>query len=208
MSKQDPPVPPPLSADEEVPPIVDADVQQAPSGGSSFSYRIYAQQVVQIFIRPSVASFDNAQGGANWQIVLIALAGWSLISGLLGTIGQKNPALVFLIALLSSLAGFAVAVAITYVAARLLGGTGDLLHQAYAIVVLILVPVYIISLVLLLIPGLGQILALILSLYAFYLIFLGTASVQHLSQLKAVIVLLILIGVTFALGYLIPGLGI
>ena len=209
------------------PPYGNADYQQAgygyaaPQGPRSLSVAIQElpQEYIKVCTRPSVQSFVEEIGKADWAIVwiqLLILAVVSAIFGYLGTLISHAPAFVTgsssaYTSLFASLAVggsifsiisvplfFFIGAGIQYLLARAFRGEGTFLQQCYALL-LYQVPLGIISRVIGLVPILGGIVAFALAIYGIVLNVFAIMGVHRLSGGKATAVVLIPVGIVVLL---------
>jgi hypothetical protein len=168
-------------------------------------------QYKRVLTRPSAMIFAFERGKASWDIIWVQLMGSAIIAALLGLLGVLiNPyrfaglgnshlsspmsqaisvgtsiGLILLVPL-----SFFISVGILQLTAKAFKGQGTFLQYAYSIV-LIMVPLGIIGGVLGLIPFVGTILSLAISIYELVLYVFATMGVHRLSGGKATAVVLL-----------------
>lgn len=207
------------------PPYGNAGYQQAgyaaPQGPRSLSVAIQElpQEYIKVCTRPSVQSFVEEIGKADWAIVWIQLLVLAVVSAIFGYIGSliyRSPAFVTgsssaYTSLFTSLAVgssvfsiisvpllFFIGAGIQYLLARAFRGEGTFLQQCYA-ALLYQVPLGIISRVIGLVPILGAIVAFALAIYGIVLNVFAIMGVHRLSGGKAAAVVLIPVGIVILL---------
>lgn len=171
---------------------------------------------INVTTKPGVATFANELPTANWRdvwISVIALAVLTVITGALGalympaTLGVPGLNLMALPAaanwgnLIAVPLGFFFVVGILFVIARLFGGTGTFLEQAYA-TALYYVPLEGAAAVIGLIPGIGGFVGFLLGIYGIVLAVFSVAASQRLSVGKSVAVVLLPAAVLLVLGFI------
>lgn len=195
---------------------------QQPPRSLSQAIQELPNQYIKILTKPSVQSFFEEMGKADWaivwvQLIAIAIAGtiFGLIRGAIGlasnpfvTTGGFNlgvyQALTVSGSTFSFIAvplSFFILVGIQYLIARAFQGQGKFLTQSYT-TLLYQTPIYIASYVLGLIPILGGIAGFALYIYGIILNVYSIMAVHRLSGGKATGVVLIPIAVLFLLVFL------
>jgi hypothetical protein len=177
------------------------------------------KQYIKVCTRPSVQSFVEEIGKADWAIVWIQLLVLAVVSAIFGYIGSliyRAPAFATgsssaYTSLFTSLAVggsvfsiisvpllFFIGAGIQYLLARAFRGQGTFLQQCYA-ALLYQVPLGIISRVIGLVPILGSIVAFALSIYGIVLNVFAIMAVHRLSGGRATAVVLIPVGIVILL---------
>ena len=173
------------------------------------------QQYVKICTRPSVQSFWEEMGKADWTVVWIQLLVLAVISAIFGFLGNliyhtsviatgtsaDYTNLIQAITVGSSVFSiisvplfFFIGAGVQYLLARAFKGQGSFLQQCYT-ALLYQVPLGIISRVIGLIPILGGIVAFALAIYGIVLNVFSIMAVHRLSGGKATAVVLIPVGI-------------
>src|SRR5579884_4006826 len=177
-------------------------------------------QYIKIFTKPSAATFAQENGKAAWNIIWAQLLGLAVLSVLFGfaifsivlptaLAGNQSTA-----AMAAALAGGTVALALSmivfvplsffigtgiqYLIAKMFGGQGAFLNHSYGSI-LIYVPYTILSVVLSLIPILGSLAGLALSIYSIVLQVYMIMAVHRMGGGRATMVVLFPLIVVFAL---------
>jgi len=179
-------------------------------------------QYIKILTKPSVQSFFEEMGKADWaivwiQLIAIAIAGtiFGLIRGAIGlasnpfvTTGGFNLSVYQALIVSGSTFSFVsvplsffIVVGVQYLIAKAFQGQGNFLTQSYT-TLLYQTPIYIASYVLGLIPILGGILGAALYIYGIVLNVYSIMAVHRLSGGRATAVVLIPIAVVFLLVFL------
>ncbi len=188
-------------------------------------------QYVRVLTKPSPTTFAMEMGKAGWDIVWVQLLISAVVSSILGYVGSLinpfrfttlgttspspiDPGTLQGITLGISLGSvilvpisFFIGTGIIYLLAKAFGGTGTFLAQSYTFL-LFGVPVGIVSSFLSLIPILGGLAALGLSIYAIVLEVFAIMAVHRLSGGKATAVALIPVGVLVLLAICLVVVGI
>ena len=209
------------------PPYGNAGYQQAgygytaPQGPRSLSVAIQElpQQYIKVCTRPSVDSFLQEIGKADWAIVWIQLAILAVVSAIFGYIGSliyRTPPFVTgsssaytslftsltvgssIFSIVSVPLFFFIGAGIQYLLARAFRGEGTFLQQCYALL-LYQVPLGIVSRVIGLVPILGGIVAFALAIYGIVLNVFAIMGAHRLSGGKATAVVLIPVGIVVLL---------
>jgi Yip1 domain len=198
------------------PPSPGAPPQAPAPAGLSGLFRKW----LHVTTKPGVASFTAELPTANWADISLSILGLAVLSALAGFIGalgarttavstingltpdqqravnqivqqfsHPQPAAAFLDIVIVPFA-FYVGVGILLGCAKLLGGTGTYVQQAYAFS-LYLVPVQGLAVILGLVPGVGGFLSGVLGLYGLVLAVLATAASQRLSIGRSVVALVL-----------------
>jgi hypothetical protein len=176
-------------------------------------------QYIRVLTKPSVLTFAEEMGKADWAMVWIQLLIWALAgtiigliasalrlasSSLVGTGGANFNSFLALtvsgntFAFISVPITFFILVGIQYLLAKAFKGEGNFLTQGYT-TLLFEVPIYIISYLLGLIPFLGGIAGFALLIYGWVLNVFAIMAVHRLSGGKAAAVVFIPIAVLFLL---------
>ena len=156
------------------------------------------QDYFKALVRPSVATFSQQKDIASWRLVWIQLLMWAVLDAALGVlvnlISPPSTSTAFLrfFALASSY-GLVVVVpvlyfllmGIVYLFSRYIGGQGTFLEQCNTSLSLQF-PLGILSKLLALIPGVGRILNIVLSLYGIVLQVVVIMAVHRLGRGKAI----------------------
>jgi Yip1-like protein len=167
-----------------------------------FDFQTMFNSSQAVIMRPSVATFEEHEKN-DLQAATIYVAIAAAINGVLTGIGAamgRTPGTSFIGALIGgvifTLIFFYIYMGIVYGLGRAFGGTGNFGELAYDIS-LFVAPLSVVSSLLGLIPVLGGIVGLLVSLYSIYLTYLGIQSGMNLPKDKAIIVMVIifLIGV-------------
>lgn len=168
---------------------------------------------------PRVGAFERQQAAASWQAVGLGLAALAVLDALELVYLLYGPAnatsysslplgpkvhlpqtpLLPLAALVGSVAQFVLFAGLLHLSARLLGGQGVFLTQAYGLA-LAWVPLMGLSDLAELIPGVGAWLGVLLRLYALYLSVIALAAAQRLTLVRAWVALLIPVAAGLVLG--------
>lgn len=178
--------------------------------------------------RPGVASFDNELPTANWGDIWLSLIALGIVSAVFGFIAVQiygaalnplmNPSLknlspasrdIFQQAMGRSTGsawasivtvpiGFFIGMALLFVCAKIVGGTGSFLSQSYA-AALYYVPIYGLAAVVQVVPVLGQIASALLGIYGLILGVMALAASQRLTIGRAIGAFAILIGAAVVL---------
>jgi hypothetical protein len=176
-------------------------------------------QYIRVLTKPSVLTFAEEMGKADWAMVWIQLLIWALVgtivgliasalrlasSSLVGTGGANFNSFLALtvsgntFAFISVPITFFILVGIQYLLAKAFKGEGNFLTQGYT-TLLFEVPIYIISYLLGLIPIFGGIAGFALLIYGWVLNVFAIMAVHRLSGGKAAAVVFIPIAVLFLL---------
>lgn len=195
---------------------------QQPPRSLSQAIQELPNQYIKILTKPSVQSFFEEMGKADWaivwvQLIAIAVAGtiFGLIRGAIGlasnpfaTTGGFNLSVYQALTVSGSTFSFVsvplsffILVGIQYLIAKAFQGQGNFLTQSYT-TLLYQTPIYIASYVLGLIPILGGIVGLALYIYSIVLNVYSIMAVHRLSGGRATAVVLIPIAVVFLLVFL------
>lgn len=175
---------------------------------SRFDTRDLFRRWWAVISKPRVATFDIQQQGASWSSVVIQLAILGMVDAILSTIGATSGVLLgILLSIASAYISFFLLAGLTYGSARLFGGNGPFLPLAY-VLVLIYVPLQILGLAVLLVPGIGPLLQLALFIYQILLSVYAIASVFKLRMARAAAAALTPILVLYLLGYVLVALGL
>jgi len=179
-------------------------------------------QYIRVLTKPSVQTFAEEMGKADWAMVWIQLIIWALFgtiigliasalrlasSSLIGTGGANFNSFLALtasgntFAFISVPITFFILVGIQYLLAKAFKGEGNFLTQGYT-TLLFEVPIYIISYLLGLIPILGGIAGFALLIYGWVLNVFAIMAVHRLSGGKAAAVVFIPIAVLLLLVFL------
>ena len=179
-------------------------------------------QYIRVLTKPSVQTFAEEMGKADWAMVWIQLLIWALFgtiigliasalrlasSSLIGTGGANFNSFLALtasgntFAFISVPITFFILVGIQYLLAKAFKGEGNFLTQGYT-TLLFEVPIYIISYLLGLIPILGGIAGFALLIYGWVLNVFAIMAVHRLSGGKAAAVVFIPIAVLLLLVFL------
>lgn len=156
------------------------------------------QHYFKALVRPSVGTFSQQKDVASWRLVWIQLLMWAVLDAALGVlvnfISPPSTSTAFLrfFALASSY-GLVVVVpilyfllmGIVYLFSRYIGGQGTFLEQCNTSLSLQF-PLGILSKLLALIPGVGRILNIVLSLYGIVLQVVVIMAVHRLGRGKAI----------------------
>jgi hypothetical protein len=182
---------------------------------------------IEVLTRPSVATFEKHERD-DLKNALIYIAIGVVISGVFSFIsfftnkpqvpeiaGMENmqPSLIGTVfgGLLGTLIYFLLYTGIIYGLGKAFGGTGKFGELTYDMS-LFSVPITIVTSILGIIPVIGGILSFVVSLYSFFLAYLGIQAGMNLPKDKAlyVILILVVVGVVFALctGFLLGGLAL
>jgi Yip1-like protein len=179
-------------------------------------------QYIKILTKPSVQSFAEEMGKADWAIVWVQLLAIAIVGTIFGLIGSAinaasssfgsasgfNPGAILALTISGSTFSFIsvplyffILVGIQYLIARAFQGQGRFLTQSYT-TLLYQVPINIASYVLGLIPFVGGIAGAALFIYGIVLNVYSIMAVHRLSGGKATAVVLIPIAVLFLLVFL------
>jgi Yip1 domain len=194
------------------------------------------QKWTNVTTRPGAASFANELPTANWSDVWISIIGLGVLTSITGFIGRLLYRSAFSLAGVSGLTadqqrlfsrmanqppagafaniigvplGFFIGVGILFLVAKMFGGTGTFLRQAYAFA-LFVVPIDGVSAVVGLVPVLGWLVSFALFIYGIVLAVFAISASQRLDTGKSVAVLLIplFVGIFLACVLLIVGISI
>lgn len=144
-----------------------------------------------VMTQPRVATYDTQQSGASWPSVIIQLAILGVLDAIAAVLVIHANILVIIVAnILSAYIGFFLFTVLYFACARLLGGNGAFLTYTY-VLALIYVPLQILGTLLGIIPTIGILLLLALSIYQLILSVYATSSVHHLTIAKATIAVLV-----------------
>ena len=179
-------------------------------------------QYIRVLTKPSVQTFAEEMGKADWAMVWIQLLIWAVVGTIIGLIGSalrlasssivgsSGASFNSILALTASGNTFAfisvpitffILVGIQYLLAKAFKGEGNFLTQGYT-TLLFEVPIYILSYLLGLIPILGGIAGFALLIYGWVLNVFAIMAVHRLSGGKASAVVFIPIAVLFLLVFL------
>ncbi|MGH2515920.1 MAG: YIP1 family protein [Ktedonobacterales bacterium] len=161
-----------------------------------------------VLSKPGVATFDIQQEGASWSSVVIQLAILGVLDALLASLGTTTGVILVIVgSIASAYISFFLLAGLTYGSARLFGGNGAFLPLAYTLV-LIYVPLQILGIAVLFVPGIGPLLQLALFIYQILLSVYAVASVYKLKMMRAAGAALVPILALFVLGYVLVALGL
>ena len=198
-----------------------APPQQAPRSIGQAIQEL-ANQYIRVLTKPSVQTFAEEMGKADWAMVWIQLLIWALVGTVIGLIGAAiglagssfvrnntfNPASIIALTVSGSTFSFIavpltffVVVGIQYLLAKAFRGEGNFLTQGYTYL-LFEVPIAIVGYLLGLIPFFGSIAGFALTIYGIVLNVFAIMAVHRLSGGKAAGVVLIPIVVIFLLIFL------
>jgi Yip1 domain len=179
-------------------------------------------QYYRVLTKPSVRTFAEEMGKADWAMVWIQLGIWVLVGTIIGFIRSAiglagssfvtnntfNPASITALTVGGSIfsiiavpVSFFIVVGIQYLLAKAFQGEGNFLTQGYTYL-LFEVPIYIVSYLLGLIPIFGAIAGFALAIYGIVLNVFSIMAVHRLSGGKASGVVLIPIAVLILLVFL------
>lgn len=180
--------------------------------------RALPAQYLKVVTRPSVVSFAEEQGKATWGSIWFQLIALGVVSAALsvlayliappplGSVPDVSPSALRILVLIL-LAGFIaiatplsfmIAGAVLYWLAKLFKGDGSYLRQVYTLT-LFGVPVVLLSSVLMLLPATSSWLPYLPHLYGLMLLVVSHRVVHHLSTWRALVVLLIPLGIVLVL---------
>ncbi|GAC1447212.1 MAG: hypothetical protein PVSMB4_01980 [Ktedonobacterales bacterium] len=170
--------------------------------------------------KPSVATFNNELPTANWGDIWLGLLAQGIVTAIFGFIALKivgsafNPAanpgfsnlppqtqaifrqvmaqspFAAFASIITVPIGFFIGMAILFVCAKIVGGTGTFLSQSYAFM-LYSVPINVVRAVLSIVPVLGSIASILLGIYSIVLAVMAMAAGQRLTTGRAIAAILI-----------------
>ncbi|MBI3913204.1 MAG: YIP1 family protein [Chloroflexi bacterium] len=147
---------------------------------------------MSVITKPSTASFEAAKSTVNSKMTFVGLVVAGLIAGLLGAIATGNYVGGLVSGVIGAILGFYIQQAVVWIVAKIVGGTGGLMNQANLLGTFA-IPFIVLNAVLALVPAVGAILTLLVSLYSLYLTQLGLQVAHGLTSQKAWIAVVILL---------------
>ena len=188
------------------------------------------QKWLNVTTRPGVTSFVNELPTANWRDIWLPLLGLAVLSAITGAIsglytsgnftvpdasapgGSRTihvPAGTGIGSLIGVPLGFFIAVGVLFVCAKIFGGSGSFLHQAYAMS-LYWVPLEGITAIAGLIPVLGGIVSFLVGIYMIFEAVFAIAASHRLStgRATAAVLLPVIVGVLLACALIVLFIGV
>lgn len=182
-------------------------------------------QYIKVATKPSAQSFAEEMGKASWDITLVQILIYAVLVAILGYLStlvtpggiasysstDLSPSAIQSIVYLTSLGmliwipiGLFIGEGVTYLIAKVFGGTGSFLRQMYA-GLLYAVPLGVIGGLIALVPVLGGLVGFALSIYGIVLRVFSLMAVHRLSGGKATAVVLLPVLILFVV---VCGLGL